>query len=169
MTTLPAFPQFLQSSRSEQSAVLSLLFEPCEALQFLIFQDVLNSQSFASYPEFIETVRKVLLHLLSSSSQIPDSKIPAIIAAHPRLGAKKVESKLSKAEQATLVDNQAETVILNGLNKTYEETFPGLRYVVFVNGRTRPVIFEDMKRRMARNNYKLECDEAFNVSAKLNL
>lgn len=104
----------------------------------------------------------MLLRLLSTGTANPD--IPAIIAAHPRLGAKKVDSKLSQAEQASLQSDPAEAAILTDLNAQYEKTFPGLRYVVFVNGRSRPVIFEDMKRRIARNKFEVECEEAFNVS-----
>lgn len=162
MVTLLPFSEFACASRLSQEQTLSLLFEPCQTLQSLIINK-LQFSTYTTYPEFIEAVRKVLLALLGSTSST--ETIPAIIAAHPRLGAKKVESVLSQAEQASLShENKAEADMLNDLNNQYEGTFPGLRYVVFVNGRPRPVIFEDMKRRIARNNYDLECEEAFNVS-----
>lgn len=162
MVTLLSFSEFVSASRASQEQALSLLFEPCQTLQSLITSEIQFS-GYPGYAEVIEAVRKVLLTLLGSPSST--EAIPAIIAAHPRLGAKKVESVLSQAEQASLTqDNKAEADKLNELNNQYEATFPGLRYVVFVNGRSRPVIFEDMKRRIARNNYDLECEEAFNVS-----
>ena len=152
MTSFPNFSQFLSSTSSEQAEVLALLFEPCEALQSLILEQVLKFNSSSSYLEFIEATREVLFKLLSFSSNNADSLIQAIIAAHPRLGAKKVESKLSRDEQASLKSNQQETELLIDLNKTYEQTFPGLRYVVFVNGRSRPINFYYMKRIITRND-----------------
>lgn len=54
--------------------------------------------------------------------------------------------------------------VLVGLNKEYEERFPGLRYVVFVDGRSRKVVFEDMRRRIERGNVGAERREAIKVS-----
>lgn len=165
MPSFPPFRAFLTSPRDIQADVLSLLFEPCDVLQSLIFRDVLNTSNYVDYPDMIEAVRTALSHLLGGPMTTRVSGvIQEIIAAHPRLGAKKVESKLSQAEQASLTSNEAETNILNGLNEQYEKVFPGLRYVVFVNGRSRPIIFEDMTRRINRNDYDLECEEAFQVS-----
>jgi 2-oxo-4-hydroxy-4-carboxy--5-ureidoimidazoline (OHCU) decarboxylase len=48
-------------------------------------------------------------------------------------------------------------------NKEYEEKFPGLRYVVFVNGRARPVIIENMQSRIARGDIEAERAEAIQV------
>ncbi|KAF5093162.1 hypothetical protein D0Z00_004210 [Geotrichum galactomycetum] len=170
MSDLISFQQFLAADKSRQSHTLSLLFEPCEALQNLILTNLLNSEpkSFSSYIEFIEAVRKVLLLLLKTSSTEKDL-ISKIIAAHPRLGAKKVESKLSQAEQASLQSNAEEAQILAELNSKYETTFPGLRYVVFVNGRSRPEIYKDMKTRIDRGSYDLECEEAFNAMCDITI
>jgi 2-oxo-4-hydroxy-4-carboxy--5-ureidoimidazoline (OHCU) decarboxylase len=74
-----------------------------------------------------------------------------ILSAHPRLGAKKVESEQSQAEQKSL-GNEHERAELQRLNEEYEKTFPGLRYVVFVNGRSREVVMKDMKRRIETGN-----------------
>lgn len=164
MSGLISFQQFLNSDKSQQTHTLSLLFEPCEALQNLIFRNLLNSEpkSFSSYIEFIEAVRKTLLLLLKASSTNKDL-ISKIVAAHPRLGAKKVESKLSQAEQASLQSSTEEAQILAELNSKYETKFPGLRYVVFVNGRSRPEIYKNINTRIDRGNYGLECEEAFNA------
>jgi len=68
---------------------------------------------------------------------------------------------------------EAET--LRQLNREYEEKFPGLRYVVFVNGRPRTVIFENMRERIERGDIgeerregiKAMCDIALDRVGKL--
>ena len=52
---------------------------------------------------------------------------------------------------------------LEELKSKYETKFPGLRYVVFVNGRSRPEIYKNINTRIDRGNYGLECEEAFNA------
>lgn len=84
------------------------------------------------------------------------------MCSHPRLGEKKVESVsvLSRGEQEGLKEQEGESEQLAALNKEYEGRFPGLRYVVFVNGRSRPVIMEDMRRRIQRGDIVAERGEA---------
>lgn len=182
MSSLLNFAQFLSASRKVQTETVSLLFEPCPALQDLIFSHFPLSSKISNFREFIEFVRVILLGLLNSEVLSKNNDLICnIIAAHPRLGAKKVESALSKAEQANLQnsspDAEKEAQILDSLNKEYELAFPGLRFVVFVNGRGRPDIFHDMRSRISRNDFVLECKDSFNAmcdialdrSKKLNL
>ena len=82
------------------------------------------------------------------------------MGSHPRLGAKKVESAQSAAEQTQLATGAAQ---LAALNEEYEARFPGLRYVVFVNGRGKDVIMEDMRRRIDRGDVVAEEREAIKV------
>ncbi|KAI1277721.1 Oxo-4-hydroxy-4-carboxy-5-ureidoimidazoline decarboxylase [Xylaria sp. FL0933] len=124
---------------------------------------------FTSYASLIQHIG-TLLHQLAisssfSSSSSPSSspareKLHAILGSHPRLGAKKVDSAQSRAEQAQLNTGDAagadEAERLAALNREYEERFPGLRYVVFVNGRSRDVIMEDMRRRIDRGDTRAE-------------
>lgn len=59
-----------------------------------------------------------------------EDKIQKIIAAHPRLGAKKVDSKQSSEEQKSLQQGaEEEKRKLEKLNNEYEGKFEGLRYV----------------------------------------
>ena len=136
----------------------------------------MHTMSFDSYDELISTIRDVLLAVAgaltepSAEQKDTDEKgaqakepLLRILSAHPRLGEKKVDSALSRAEQANLRsggDSEEVLAQLAALNKEYEDTFPGLRYVVFVNGRGRPEIMEDMKRRIARGDYAAEEREA---------
>jgi 2-oxo-4-hydroxy-4-carboxy--5-ureidoimidazoline (OHCU) decarboxylase len=57
--------------------------------------------------------------------------------------------------------------MLAKLNGEYEDKFPGLRYVVFVNGRPRPVIMENMRARIARGDIKAERAEAIQVCVQM--
>ena len=60
--------------------------------------------------------------------------------------------------------SKAETEELAKLNDEYEAAFPGLRYVVFVAGRPRGVIMEDMRTRIRRRDGEMERREAIKVS-----
>ncbi|KAI1419172.1 Oxo-4-hydroxy-4-carboxy-5-ureidoimidazoline decarboxylase [Xylaria sp. FL1777] len=117
---------------------------------------------FTSYVSLIQHIGG-LLHQLAISSSSPLSSPPAreklhgILGSHPRLGTKKVDSAQSRAEQAQLNTGATDEVErLAALNRKYEERFPGLRYVVFVNGRSRDVIMEDMRRRIDRGDIRAE-------------
>lgn len=110
----------------------------------------------------------------SSSSSSPSAqqqkKLHGILGSHPRLGAKKVESAQSQAEQAQLNQGGAEEAEkLKALNDEYEQKFPGLRYVVFVNGRSRPVVMEDMRWRIDRGDAKEEEQEAIRAMVDIAL
>lgn len=85
-----------------------------------------------------------------------------ILSSHPRLGAPKVDSAQSAAEQAQLQGDRVEE--LRALNGKYEAKFPGLRFVVFVNGRGRGEIVDVMKERIQRGDWEAERDEAIQVS-----
>ncbi|KXJ88681.1 Oxo-4-hydroxy-4-carboxy-5-ureidoimidazoline decarboxylase [Microdochium bolleyi] len=134
--------------------------------------------SSSSYPELIRAIGAQMLALVdlsataAASSSSPDLSSPrarlhSILGSHPRLGAKKVDSALSRAEQAQLQSQPAaasssnptgetEAEALARLNAEYEATFPGLRYVVFVNGRGRDVIMENMRERIDRCDMRAE-------------
>ena len=157
MSLIPALEL---SSLPEKGRVLDMLFEPCDVLrEFLISALLSHNEKYDSYDQFIETARKLLLEPL-------DPRISKIIAAHPRLGAPKPSqpgeklSEHSAAEQKSLADAAEQ---LGYWNEKYEETFPGLRYVVFVNGRSRDVIMKNMKVRIERGDIKKERVEAFNA------
>lgn len=163
VTTLASLPEVTLMS------TLDLLFEPSDELHALALP-TLQSITFATYPELIETLRDQLLVIAKTVHADPAARKPllSILGSHPRLGAKKVESAQSAAEQAQLNSGgESEAEKLAALNQEYEAKFPGLRYVVFVNGRSRDVIMEDMRRRIERGNLAAEEEEAINVSPVL--
>jgi len=136
MTTLPPIKQLTTCSKQDNDAVLSLLFEPSPSLHE-ICTPILMSNEFASYPEMIGAVGAKLRTLAAESDT---STLDDILASHPRLGEKKVDSALSRAEQAAMAkasaassDAEKEQATLKQLNAEYEQTFPGLRYVYVAN------------------------------------
>ncbi|GAO17080.1 hypothetical protein UVI_02003520 [Ustilaginoidea virens] len=113
---------------------------------------------YSTYPELIDQCRVALFDLAAKSTpDNPDPTLLSVVGSHPRLGAKKVDSAQSAAEQANL---QGQGEQLAELNREYEEKFPGLRFVVFVNGRGRPEIMHDMRVRIDRGDFSKEIDAA---------
>ena len=63
------------------------------------------------------------------------------------------------------------------LNEEYEQRFPGLRYVVFVDGRSREEVMRDMRGRIERGDWDSEvglagkamCDIAVDRARKVGL
>ncbi|KAL3423363.1 ohcu decarboxylase [Phlyctema vagabunda] len=157
---LPPITSLPTLSTIERASVLDALFEPCTALHTLSI-DLLHSKQFPSYNDLIASVGVQLTDLSESTSTSDTDWLDKILGAHPRLGEKKVESAQSKAEQAQLnTGGEEQAKKLRDLNEEYEKTFPGLRYVVFVNGRSRPVIMDNMRQRIDRGDFKLERAEA---------
>lgn len=162
MYKLPAIESVPDLSLADQELLLDHLFEPCATLKQIVTSGVINNK-FSSYNELIERVRTELLTLLQASDD-KDPRINKIIGAHPRLGAQKVDSTHSQSEQKSLqAKSKEEGVRLEKLNSEYEKKFPGLIYVVFVNGRSRDVIMENMEERIKRGDVVEERKEAFNA------
>lgn len=177
MFHLPDITKLSSLSVAEQTAVLDNLFEPCPTLTSLLV-NLLFSRLYTSYKQLIETARSELLNFLQNAEEDSQSSgkpinedINSIISAHPRLGAPK-EVKLSdhsSTEQKSLLGTEEQANRLRDLNQLYEKTFPGLRYVVFVNGRSRDVVMDNMKQRINRNDIKQERVEAFNAMCDIAL
>ena len=181
VTSLPTLPDEALKS------TLDLLFEPSKELHALALP-TLRTISFNSYEDLINTLRDELLAIASAVIEGNEEVVKPlhdILGSHPRLGEPKVGtlSALSKMEQSHLAGGgggaaqggeseeeekkkkqEEEVEKLRALNKEYEAKFPGLRYVVFVNGRPRPVIFEDMRRRIDRGDLRAEEREGIMVS-----
>lgn len=156
------------SSLDKESKVelLNNLFEKHSEIHDLLIPKLFN-RNYESYNEFIETSRKIFLALNPNNSVTQ-----GIIAAHPRLGVPAKLSSHSNSEQKSIYNNTDADKVINQfikLNDEYEEKFPGLRYVLFVNGRSREEIFQDFERRFKRNDYNLEVEEALNAMCDIAL
>ncbi|OAL21156.1 hypothetical protein AYO20_11412 [Fonsecaea nubica] len=160
MASLPPTSTLPTLDAEQRAQVLDTLFEPCQQLHTLSVS-LLREQSFPTYDSLIDAVGQQLLGLFRSNLESDQKWLEAILAAHPRLGEKKVDSEQSRKEQAQLNQGGTEEAEkLAAMNRKYEDKFPGLRYVVFVNGRSRPVIMEDMQQRIDRGDIQLEKQEA---------
>ena len=181
--TLPAISSLPSLPALNYSAVLDSLFEPCSSLHTLCL-DRLQNHTFSSYEEMIAEVGSQLLQLASSDSASEREQLNSILSAHPRLGEKKIQSQQSRMEQAHLQSHEeAGQNKLAEMNLVYEKTFPRLKYMyvlflqsrinchdsltplcrVFVNGRDRNAIIDDMQFRINRKNIQLERTEAIKV------
>ncbi|RMZ02447.1 hypothetical protein D0860_07209 [Hortaea werneckii] len=160
--SLPPIDSVPSLSAEERAHILDLLFEPCAQLHTLSVP-MLREKAFASYPELISAVGMQLTELSDSASTSDTQWLHDILGAHPRLGAKKVESAQSQTEQAQLQGGGDEAAKLRQLNEEYEAKYPGLRYVVFVAGRSRPVIMQDMRTRIDGSTF--ETERATNIRA----
>lgn len=176
MYQLPLIKEFRALSLEEQKEVIDHLFEPCDSLNWFI-QSFIIRKKYESYPEFINLVRyelEILVHrngfFAVRNGFEANSLINDIISAHPRLGAPKT-TKLSEhsAEEQRKLGGEEMQKRLAELNEKYEKTFPGLRYVVFVNGRSRDEIIVNMEDRIKRNNIELEKKEAFDAMCDIAL
>ncbi|GIZ37170.1 hypothetical protein CKM354_000062800 [Cercospora kikuchii] len=176
VSKLPSVADIPNLPTADRAAILDLLFEPSTQLHTLSVP-LLHEKQFESYADLISAIGVQLTDLAESASTSDTAWLEGILGSHPRLGAKKVESAQSQAEQAQLQGNADETEQLRNLNEEYEKTYPGLRYVVFVNGRSRSVIMHDMRERIANSNLQAErlaniramCEIAADRASKLSL
>jgi hypothetical protein len=90
--------------------MLDLLFEPSPPLHALTLP-VLRSTTFPSYDVLIIAVGAQLSALANSNEADQLEKLTEILASHPRLGEKKVDSEQSRKEQQQLQGSDEETEV----------------------------------------------------------
>jgi 2-oxo-4-hydroxy-4-carboxy--5-ureidoimidazoline (OHCU) decarboxylase len=137
-TTLPPISAVPSLDTEERAAILDVLFEPCTQLHTLSVS-TLREKTFQSYDELAAAVGEQLTTLFESELKSDQEWLDVILNAHPRLGEKKVESELSRQEQAAMrrdavedtraAAEEEEAEQLRRLNAQYETVFEGLRYV----------------------------------------
>jgi 2-oxo-4-hydroxy-4-carboxy--5-ureidoimidazoline (OHCU) decarboxylase len=146
LPTLEAIQRSPHSTpQSPLGVALEVLFEHSPILVSLLepqLNTVLRSSPpLASYTELIDlALSEIAKWDLQAQSEF--------ISGHPRIGEVKNLSKLSASEQgATGINPTPPDVLarLVHLNACYEAVYPGLRYITFVNGRTRAAIAEEME------------------------
>lgn len=126
VSTLPPYQDLHVLSGAERAVIFDLLFEPSEALHTLVSKAMQGD----SYNDLIANVGTQLRKAADLTGAGDLVWLESILASHPRLGEKKVESEQSRAEQAQLQsDTGADQEMLRRLNDLYEDTFPGLRYM----------------------------------------
>lgn len=167
--SLPSVATFPSLPDEAITNALDLLFEPSKDLHALALPTI-RSASPTTYDQVADIVKDQLLAAQKKAVTDKGAKavLLSILGAHPRLGAKKVESAQSQAEQAQLqAASEKEGALLAALNAEYESAFPGLIYVVFVNGRSRDVIMKNMRERIDRGDFEQEEVEAIEAMANI--
>ncbi|KAJ7695066.1 Oxo-4-hydroxy-4-carboxy-5-ureidoimidazoline decarboxylase [Mycena rosella] len=143
MTTLPPIDDV---DESQLPRVLSILLEPSDVLFSALVPGLVASiasrTKFTSYADLID----------AAIAQVASWDLPLraqFIEGHPRIGETKNLSALSAKEQGatpTVAPTAPEVLArLAHLNACYERRYPGLRYITFVNGRSRAAIALEME------------------------
>ncbi|KAH9167483.1 Oxo-4-hydroxy-4-carboxy-5-ureidoimidazoline decarboxylase [Lactarius sanguifluus] len=78
----------------------------------------------------------------------PHGQQADFLGGHPRIGEIKGLSALSASEQAAHATPPEVLERLVVLNEEYERRYPGLRYITFVNGRSRKMIMLEMEEKL---------------------
>ena len=135
MASLPDITTVSSLDTEARAQILDTLFEPCTQLHTLSVS-TLSESTFPTYNALIAVVGSQLTELFKSDLESDQKWLDSILSAHPRLGEKRVESELSKKEQAAMAaasggqgDSEEVKERLSALNEEYEAKFPGLRYV----------------------------------------
>lgn len=146
MTSLPTLSTISGPSYpgSPLARALAILFESSPVLVSTLEPQLASSlkdENLTSYPQLINAA-------LGAIASWDTSYQSEFIAGHPRIGESKNLSNLSAKEQGApgIIPTPPEVLArLSHLNACYETKYPGLRYITFVNSRTRRAIAEEME------------------------
>ncbi|PLW11142.1 hypothetical protein PCANC_12955 [Puccinia coronata f. sp. avenae] len=140
-THLPSIPALFDSEPSRLLEVLALLFEVSDSIEnklIPILREKIREGCLKSYSELIDRCEDIVENQFGYDDQVN------FLGSHPRIGEVKGLSKLSSNEQGNQTDPRI-LARLEELNMMYEKVYTGLRYVTFVNGRSRGEIVEEME------------------------
>jgi len=145
---LPALHDVLLSTAlpgDPLATALALLFEPSLILFTKLVPQFatrlgMASNGIASYRDIIQ----VAIGIMRNWDDEPRSQV---IVGHPRIGENRSLSNLSANEQGASSAMTSPEVLarLAHLNECYERRYPGLRYITFVNRRSRAIIAKEME------------------------
>ena len=142
---LPSLDEIHESTSddgwSALKKVVSMLFEYSPILdEHLVPTLAPSSSTFTSYTDLIDQSATII-------QSWPPTLKSSFISGHPRIGEQnpKQLSALSASEQARYYTPPWVIERLGWLNGEYEGRYEGLRYVTFVNGRTRREVMEEME------------------------
>jgi len=148
---LPSLDEIRQSSSADGwsalKSVVSILFEHSPVLDEYLVPTLASSSSspsvvteFESYTDLVDRSAAII------RSWPPDLR-SSFVSGHPRIGEQNAGrlSALSAEEQARYFTPRWVIERLGWLNEAYEGGYEGLRYITFVNGRTRREVMEEME------------------------
>ncbi|KAK0551643.1 hypothetical protein OC861_000120 [Tilletia horrida] len=171
MPTLPS-PAELSQSLTKQSLaplLLHLLECPTEQLPTLTEQSIAAIQELpaSARPRSYEGLLDVARFIIEDEPGWSTEQRARFVSGHPRIGAPLQPnadiSDTSRAEQLKGGQTSPETLArLNRLNKLYEIKFPSLRFVTFVNGRSRAAVADELSSILGPNledDQKIDADK----------
>ncbi|KAF7309584.1 OHCU-decarbox domain-containing protein [Mycena indigotica] len=128
----------LQIDEATLAQIFATLFEPTDTLPKLVAAVQLKGCHYATYDALVDAV-------VAQVEMWPVELQTSFISGHPRIGEKAAISSLSAKEQGVNIATPELLHRLAYLNDCYEHSFPGLRYITFVNGRSRQAIVVEME------------------------
>lgn len=125
--------------------ILSILFEHSVILDNKVSPDLAKQISDPSFLDHPKSYHDLIDLAASHIQKLEVQDRTAFIAGHPRIGEVSNLSAMSAAEQASRRTSPEVLHQLEQLNTAYEKAYPGLRYITFVNGRTRAEIVPELE------------------------
>lgn len=145
MSPLPALSAVLAHPDDKPDGALAqalaLLFEPSPPLYAALVPQLAAALPQAGVRSYAALVDAAIAALRSWD----DAHKAQFVGAHPRIGEVQHLSALSAREQAAQATPPAILARLAHLNACYEHRFPGLRFVTFVNGRSRAEVMRELE------------------------
>ncbi|KAF8889339.1 Oxo-4-hydroxy-4-carboxy-5-ureidoimidazoline decarboxylase [Infundibulicybe gibba] len=154
--TITAILEGPSGPHSPLAQALSLLFEHSPILASTLEPRL--AQALQAGPH-IESYTELIDKALADISTWDLGSQANFIAGHPRIGESKNISRLSANEQGATANANATPpdvlIRLAYLNEFYESRYPGLRYITFVNGRSRAEIVKEMEAKLGLDHNQL--------------
>ncbi|EEB92911.1 hypothetical protein MPER_08507 [Moniliophthora perniciosa FA553] len=147
MTTLPTLDDVQNGQSGPSSSLataLSILFEHSDIIASTLEPQLRQILAARNEPltSFTQLIDLTITQLQSWEKDLQAQ----FVAGHPRIGESKNLSVLSAKEQGAALSPSTPSVTpevlarLAHLNACYEKRYPGLRYIIFVNGRSRAAV-----------------------------
>jgi 2-oxo-4-hydroxy-4-carboxy--5-ureidoimidazoline (OHCU) decarboxylase len=124
------------------------LFEPSQALFEFLVPSVVSTITNPGHHIPHRTYNVLIDVAISILEGCPHEQQTSFLGGHPRIGEIKGLSALSASEQAAHATPPEVLARLSVLNEEYERRYSGLRYITFVNGRSRKDIMVEMEERL---------------------
>jgi len=122
------------------------LFEPSPALLEFLVPSVVSTIEASQIPH--RSYNALIDTAICELEGWPHGQKASFLGGHPRIGEIKGLSALSASEQAAHATPPEVLARLLDLNEEYERRYPGLRYITFVNGRSRKVIMLEIEEKL---------------------
>jgi 2-oxo-4-hydroxy-4-carboxy--5-ureidoimidazoline (OHCU) decarboxylase len=137
-----------QDAEQALKDVLVALFEHSDVLAQHLLPELLAAQRDKPRVYHLSDIESVLSRSMDVIRSWDPELQAQFVGGHPRIGETKNLSVLSSKEQSGGTSQPTPPEVLARLahlNACYEHVYPGLRYITFVNGRSRAVIAEEME------------------------